>query len=224
MDPKKQAAEKAVQFIEDGMTVGLGTGSTVYWAIHKIAQRVSDGLTIRAVATSESSEQLARQLGIRIVPFSEIDQIDITIDGADEVSPEFDLIKGGGGALLREKIVASNSKQFIVIIDESKQVGKLGHFPLPVEIVPFAANLTINKIRALGCHPQIRIKDGKTYISDNGNLIIDCDFKEILQPERLSIQLNSIPGVVENGLFVQLPNRLVVGYVNGTVKVKDIRV
>jgi ribose 5-phosphate isomerase A len=218
MDPKKLAAEKAVEFIKDGMTIGLGTGSTVYWAIHRIAQRVNEGLTIRAVATSSNSEQLARQLGIPIVPFSDIEQIDLTIDGADEVDPKFDLIKGGGGALLREKIIASNSKQFIVIIDESKQVDQLGHFPLPVEIVPFAAELTINKIRALGCNTQIRTQDGETYISDNGNLIIDCAFGEILQTALLNTKLNSIPGVVDNGLFVQMVSCLVVGYKDGTVK------
>ncbi|NHN33053.1 ribose-5-phosphate isomerase RpiA [Paenibacillus agricola] len=220
MSPKKIAAEKAVECIQTGMTIGLGTGSTVYWAIHKIAQRIHEGLMIRAVATSNGSEQLAQQLGIPIVPFSEIGQIDLTIDGADEVDAHFDLIKGGGGALLREKIIAANSKQFIVIIDESKQVDKLGRFPLPVEVVPFAAELTIRQIRDLGCTPKIRTTDGQTYKSDNGNLIIDCDFGEITQPASLTARLNSIPGVVDNGLFVQMASCLVVGYKDGTVKLE----
>jgi len=219
MNSKKMAADKAVDYIEDGMVVGLGTGSTAYWAIHAIAQKIQQGLSIRAVASSEGSEQLALQLGIPIVPFSDIDGIDITIDGADEVDPRLNLIKGGGGALLREKILAANSRRFIVIVDESKRVELLGRFPLPVEIVPFAPNLTINKLKQLGCKPVLRMAGDKQFVTDNGNLIADCQFNTIAEPAQVHEQLSLIPGVVEHGLFRQMASAVVVGYNDGTVKV-----
>ncbi|UHA73698.1 ribose-5-phosphate isomerase RpiA [Paenibacillus sp. 481] len=217
MNAKQLAAEKAVAYIQDGMVVGLGTGSTAYWAIHKIAERVHAGLHIRAVASSEQSERLALELGIPIVPFSQIDEIDISIDGADEVDTELNLIKGGGGALLREKVLAANSKQFIVIVDESKLVNKLGKFPLPVEIVPFAANLTINKLTELAGEVNVRSVHGREFVTDNGNLIVDCYFQEIANAKQLNQQLNLIPGVVDNGLFVGMVQQVIVGYADGTV-------
>ena len=146
MESKRMAAEKAVEYVRDGMTVGLGTGSTAYWAIRKIGERVKEGLTIKAAATSVSSEKLARELGIPLIPFAEIEAIDLTIDGADEVDGDWNLIKGGGGALLREKIVAAASKTFIVVVDESKPVSRLGAFPLPVELVPFGHEMTLRKL------------------------------------------------------------------------------
>ncbi|MCY9697324.1 ribose-5-phosphate isomerase RpiA [Paenibacillus alginolyticus] len=221
MNPKQLAAEKAVEFIEDGMVVGLGTGSTAYWAIHKIAQRIQEGLRIRAVASSRDSEELANKLGIPMVPFSEIEVIDLTIDGADEVDPHLNLIKGGGGALVREKILASNSKRFFVIVDESKRVEHLGQFPLPVEIVPFAANFTINKLKELGCNTRIRMSNDKEYITDNGNIIVDCNFEKIVEPKELNKQINLIPGVVDNGLFTRLVSSLIIGYNDGKVMVID---
>lgn len=221
MNPKKLAAEKAVEFVVDGMIVGLGTGSTAYWAIHKIAQRVNEGLNIRAVASSRNSEDLANKLGIPLVPFSDIDFIDISIDGADEVDPNVNLTKGGGGALLREKILAANSKRFLVIIDESKQVEHLGRFPLPVEIVPFASNFTISKLKELKCDPSIRMNNDKAFVTDNGNLIADCYFEKILEPEKLHGQINLIPGVVENGLFVNMVSSLIIGYNDGKVEMID---
>jgi len=221
MNPKKLAAEKAVEFVEDGMIVGLGTGSTAYWAIQKIAQKINEGLRIRAVASSRNTEELANKLGIPLVPFSKIDFIDITIDGADEVDHSLNLIKGGGGALLREKILAANSKKFFVIIDESKRVERLGRFPLPVEIVPFASNFTINKLKQLKCEAKIRMVNDTEYVTDNGNLIIDCDFKQILEPAELNKQLNFIPGVVDNGLFTHMVSSVVIGYNDGTVKIID---
>ncbi|MDQ3292603.1 MAG: ribose-5-phosphate isomerase RpiA [Bacteroidota bacterium] len=221
METKKLAAEKAVENIEDGMVVGLGTGSTAYWAIKKIGERVQEGLNIKAVASSKNSEDLAKESGIPIVPFSDIDAIDVTIDGADEVDKNFYLIKGGGGALLREKILASNSKKFIVIVDETKMVDTLGKFPLPVEIVPFASSLTIKKLQQLNCKVQIRQKDNKDFITDNGNLIADCFFGEIPDPEVLNTQLHSIPGVVENGLFKkEMVHHVIVGHNDGRVEVK----
>jgi ribose 5-phosphate isomerase A len=221
MNPKKLAAEKAVEFVEDGMIVGLGTGSTAYWAIQKIAQRINEGLRIQAVASSRNSEYLANKLGIPLVPFSDIDILDITIDGADEVDNNLNLIKGGGGALLREKILAMNSKKFIVIIDESKRVENLGHFPLPVEIVKFASNFTISKLRELKCDLRVRMINDKEYITDNGNLIVDCNFEKILEPIELNKHINLIPGVVDNGLFTQMAISVVVGYNNGITKIID---
>lgn len=221
LNPKKLAAEKAVEFIEDGMVVGLGTGSTAYWAIQKIAQRIQEGLRIRAVASSRDSEELANKLGIPIVPFSEIELIDITIDGADEADTRLNLIKGGGGALVREKILAINSKRFFVIIDESKQVEHLGQFPLPVEIVPFAANLTMNKLKELGCSTRIRMSNDEAYITDNGNIIVDCNFEKIVEPIELNKQINLIPGVVDNGLFTRMVSSLVIGYNDGSTRIID---
>jgi len=154
---KKIAAGKAIGYIRGGMTLGLGTGSTAYWAIQGIGEMVKQGLSVKAVATSEQSEALARELNIPIIPFAEVDQLDITIDGADEVDKELNLIKGGGGALLREKIVAAVTKFYIIIVDESKLVDTLGKFPLPVEIASFAWELTMRKLAALGCTPKMRM-------------------------------------------------------------------
>lgn len=220
MDTKRVAAEKAVEHIEDGMIVGLGTGSTAYWAIKKIGERIKEGLHVEAVASSAKSESLAKELGIPIRSFAGMQRIDVSIDGADEVDPVHHLIKGGGGALLREKILAYNSTKFLVVVDESKLVRTLGAFPLPVEIVPFAASLTIHQVKSLGCEAAIRQVAGETFISDNGNLIIDCRFNEITNPQALNEQLHAIPGVVETGLFLQsMVHSVFVGYTNGTVEV-----
>ena len=221
MNAKKAAADQAVEFIQSGMTVGLGTGSTAYWAIHRIAERMKEeGLRIKAVSSSKQSEELAIQLGIPMIPFSEVKSIDITIDGADEVDPDTNLIKGGGGALLREKIIASNSSRFVVIVDESKLVTTLGQFPLPIEIVPFAAELTIRRLEQLGCRPVIRMADQAMFITDNGNWIIDCHFDVISNPRQLGEQIKTIPGVVEHGLFVKMANTIVVGHADGTTTVR----
>lgn len=217
MEAKRAAAELAVEMLQDGMTVGLGTGSTVYHSIQAIGRKVSDGLSIKAVATSVHSEQLARQLGITIIPFSDIGEIDVTIDGADEVDPDWNLIKGGGGALLREKIVADASKRLIVIVDESKVVRQLGRFPLPVEVVPFGFELTERKLRELGCEPKLRTADSQPYITDNGNYIMDCEFGSIAKPALLAEALHRIPGVVEHGLFIRMAAQVIVGRPDGSV-------
>src|SRR5580693_7344583 len=182
---KKIAAGKAVSYIRSGMTLGLGTGSTAYWAIQGIGEQVKEGLSVRAIATSIQSESLARELGIPIVPFSEIDHLDITIDGADEVDEQLNLIKGGGGALLREKIVASATLFYIIIVDESKLVRHLGKFPLPVEVAPFGWEMTEQKLAKLGCKPVMRSANGKPFLSDNGHYILDCAFGEIVKPALL---------------------------------------
>ena len=221
VDPKRLAAEKAVEWVKDGMILGLGTGSTARWAIQKIGERVKQGLQVRAVASSENSARLATEVNIPMTLFSEINGIDLTIDGADEEKKKKSLIKGGGGALLREKIIASNSKKFIVVIDASKMVPHLGKFPLPVEVVPFAENLTQQKIIALGCEAKWRMDKGKKYITDNGNLILDCSFGKIDDPSKLNQQLHFIPGVVETGLFVNMKPIIVVGHPDGKLDVLE---
>jgi ribose 5-phosphate isomerase A len=219
MNAKQLAAESAVQFVKNGMTVGLGTGSTSAFAIEAIGKRIQQGLTIKATASSLRSEQLAKAAGITVAPFSDLKSIDIYIDGADEVDKDLNLIKGGGGALLREKILAFNSNLFIVIVDEFKLVTHLGKFFLPVEVTPFAAELTTKQLQKLGCNTILRFTEREPYITDNKNFIIDCDFKKIEQVEKLQQLINSIPGVVENGLFLKnIVNKVIVGYQNGTVK------
>ncbi|CAG7657520.1 ribose-5-phosphate isomerase RpiA [Paenibacillus allorhizosphaerae] len=217
MESKRVAAEKAVEYIRDGMVVGLGTGSTTYWAIQKLGQKVKSGLSINAVATSINSENLAKELGIPLISISKIEEIDITIDGADEVDDEWNLIKGGGGALLREKIVASFSNELIIVVDESKKVNRLGKFPLPVELVKFGYEVTQKKISKLGCVTKLRIVDNKPFITDNGNYIVDCDFGNIDHPKDLHTAINMIPGVVDNGLFIKIATKVIVGYQDGSI-------
>jgi ribose 5-phosphate isomerase A len=220
MNAKQLAAEKAVSFLDDGMTIGLGTGSTAYWAIEKIGEKVKkDNWKIKAIATSLRSEEQARSLGIPIVDFSAVHAIDITIDGADEVNEKLQLIKGGGGALLREKIVATNSKQMIVVADESKWVKTLGKFPLPVEVIHFGWERTFEKLQILGCDPKRRMNGTQPYLTDNGNYIIDCAFGEIKDPPALHELVNAITGVVDNGLFIHIATKLVLGFDNGKTRV-----
>jgi ribose 5-phosphate isomerase A len=222
MDAKRIAAEYAADTVENNMLVGLGTGSTAYWAIARLAERVREGLQIQAIATSQTSEEQARQSGIPLMTFAELGnrQLDVTIDGADEANLDFQLIKGGGGALLREKIVAAASKRMIVVVDSSKLVDVLGKFPLPVEIVPFGAEQTIRHLRELGALPKLRLNEHGPFLTDNGNYIVDCAFSEIVNPSRLSDLLNAIPGVVENGLFVGMADAIVAGYPDGRVEYK----
>lgn len=202
------------------MVVGLGSGSTSFFAIQRIGQLVGEGLKIEAVASSTKSEALARQLNIPILPFEKLKTIDIAIDGADEADPDKNLIKGGGGSLLREKIIAYHSKSFYVIVDESKLVKSLGKFPLPVEIIPFAFELTVRQLKQLNCIPAVRQKNGQFFITDNGNLIVDCAFDVIKDPSLLHAQIKSIPGVVETGLFMgSMVTTVIAGYHNGKVEV-----
>jgi len=219
MNAKQAAAEKAVEYIENGMVVGLGTGSTAYWAIQKLGQRVQEGLTIRAIPSSAASADQARGLGIPLVSFAEVEKIDVDIDGADEVDAARNLIKGGGGALLREKILAYNSRSFLVIVDESKFSVQLGRHPLPVEVLPFAHEMAMRNLALLGCEPLLRIRNQQVYVTENGNLVVDCQFETITDPEKLLQSIRSIPGVMDAGLF---PGRMVkkvfIGFENGTVR------
>jgi ribose 5-phosphate isomerase A len=220
MDLKKLAAEKAVEALEQDMIIGLGTGSTAYWAIQKIGERVKEGLRIKAVATSQQSEDLARELGIPMISFADIEGIDVTIDGADEVDKYRNLIKGGGGALLREKIVAYHTKKYLVIIDESKLVTHLGRYPLPVEVLPFAVDLTLKRLKRFSQNVQLRQRDGNNYITDNGNFIADIHLYPIVDPEHMNDALHQIPGVIETGLFLQkLVTNVIVGRSDGEVEI-----
>lgn len=219
MNMKRIAAEHAAGFIQNGMKVGLGTGSTAYYAIVTIGERVRSGLSIEAVATSQASEQLARELGIPLVPIEQARQLDITIDGADELDDRLRLIKGGGGALLREKMTAYNSKRLIIIADESKRVPRLGGFPLPVEVVTFAKEWTVRSLEALGADVKLRLdSQGDLYRTDNGNYIADCSFGVIDAPDELARELQRIPGVVEHGLFISMADMAVIGCSDGSIQ------
>ncbi len=221
MDSKKLAGEKAVEFVKDDMVVGLGTGSTIYWTILKIAERMKEGLRIYGVPTSKDTEQLAIKLGIPLVDLSELTKLDIAIDGADEVDPSLALIKGGGGALLREKMIASISERFIVVADESKFVQTLGTFPLPIEVIPFGWKMTKKQIEKIGpINPILRLKNDAPFITDNENYILDCYMKNIEKPEDLTIRLNMIPGVVENGLFVNMCDTAIIAGNNDNIEIK----
>ena len=216
---KKIAASKAVEYVRDGMTLGLGTGSTAYWAIRGIGEMVKNGLSVRAIATSLQSDELARELNIPLVPFSEIDHIDLTIDGADEVDPAFNLIKGGGGALLREKIVASATRFYIIIVDQSKLVRQLGRFPLPVEVAPFGWELTMRRLKELGCTPHRRLAGDHPFLTDNQHYILDCAFGAIADPAVLHRQISDITGVMEDGFFIGMADIVVAGSPEGDIKV-----
>jgi ribose 5-phosphate isomerase A len=218
MESKKIAGERAADYVSDGMVVGLGTGSTVYWTLSRLGEKIRQGLSIRAVATSIQTEALAKKFGIALIPLSEVETIDLTIDGADEVDPEWNLIKGGGGALLREKIVADASKRLIIVADESKLVHSLGKFPLPVEVVRFGFEWTLRRLSGLGCVAKPRQSGDKPYLTDNGNFIVDCSFESIPRPRDLHRKINDIPGVIDNGLFIDRANLVIVGCLDGTVK------
>lgn len=216
INTRKLAADKAVEYIKTGMTVGLGTGSTAYWAIQEIGNRVSQGLDIRAVATSVQSEKLAIELNIPIVDIGAIERFDVTIDGADEADSRLNLIKGGGGALLREKIIGSVTDFYIIIADEHKLVNHLGLFPLPVEVIKFGWELVFYKLQSLGCTPALRMADHQPYLTDNGHYIVDCSFIQIENAEELHTKINAIPGVVENGLFLHMADIIILGHSNGS--------
>jgi ribose 5-phosphate isomerase A len=216
-EKKLLAAKKAVELVEDGMVVGLGTGSTTKFAVDEIGKLVQKGYHLVGVPTSKETERQASALGIPLTTLDQVKRIDLTIDGADEVDPQFRLIKGLGGALLREKIVAYHSTREIIIIDESKLVEKLGvKTPLPVEIVPFSHQRTKESVEKLGCVAVLR-GGQQPFITDNGNLIYDCKFPGIDDPARLEAALKAIPGVVESGLFLGLTSGVIVGTDKGVI-------
>ena len=203
-DQEKEAAARAsLQFVKDGQVVGLGTGSTAAHFIKLLGEEVKKGLRIRGIPTSVRSKELAESLGIPLTTLDDCQDIAVTVDGADEVDPKLRLIKGGGGALLREKIVASATRQMVVVADATKQVQMLGKFPLPVEVIRFAQALVAKRIAALGADVCLRMgDDGKPYVTDENNHILDCRFGKIQDPEGLARELSGMPGVVEHGLFI----------------------
>lgn len=212
-DQKRAAAIRAVAEVKSGMVLGLGSGTTAEFAIKALAARMAEGLRIVGIPTSEKTASLAKGLGIPLTTFDTHRRIDLTIDGADEVQRRtLDLIKGLGGALLREKIVATVSARMIVVVDESKVVDRLGmHVPLPVEIVAFGWPATIERLAAIGCHPRLRMADGRPFTTDSGNYIADCAMEAIADPAALQAQLANIVGVVESGLFIGLASMVVIG-------------
>ncbi len=218
---KKTAGEYAVKYVKSGMVVGLGTGSTVSFTIKKLGAMVAEGLDIVGIPTSRESESLASSLGIVLSTLKDHPEVDITIDGADEVDPNLDLIKGMGGALLREKVVATVSRTEVIVVDESKLVNALGtKSPLPVEVVAFGWQAAKRKVEELGCTAALREKGGKPYVTDNGNLILDCRFESISEPRELERELNNIAGVVENGLFVGIADTVIVAGEKGIRELK----
>ncbi len=221
---KFNAAQAALEYVKDGMIVGLGTGSTSAHFVRLLGERVRQGLHVKGVPTSEATRNLAEQAGVPLLDVSQVTSIDIDVDGADEIDPSFRLIKGGGGALLREKIVAAASKQMIVIADETKWVDTLGAFPLPVEVTRFGFALTAQRIRealreteCAGHEVVLRVsgKANEPVITDGGNYIVDAHAVRIVDAETLAARLQSIPGVVEHGLFIGLANTAILGKAKG---------
>ncbi|MGK2740137.1 ribose-5-phosphate isomerase RpiA [Tepidicaulis sp. LMO-SS28] len=220
---KRAAAERALDFVEDGMRLGLGTGSTAEYFVRLLGEKVSKGLKVVGIPTSERTAALAEELGIPLTNLDETPELDLTVDGADELDAQLRLIKGGGGALLREKIVATASKNMIVIADQSKMVETLGKFPLPVEVVPFGSRVTSMKIaevaREYGCTGEIEPRDDDydvPFLTDSENFIYDCNFGSIPDPDGLNRALNLIPGVVDNGLFIGIATMAIIGTEAGT--------
>jgi ribose 5-phosphate isomerase A len=214
---KHAAAAKAVELVENGMVLGLGTGTTAAFVVKELAVRVAKGLKVVAIPTSENTATMARALGITLSTFAEHRRIDLAIDGADEVHrTSLDLIKGRGGALLREKIVACASERFIVVVDEEKLVDRLGlHAPVPVEVVRFGWQATEGALKRLGALPELRHIDGEPFVTDGGNYILDCRFVSIDDPAETERQINRPVGVVDNGLFVGRTSQVIVAYDTG---------
>jgi ribose 5-phosphate isomerase A len=212
LDAKQRAGFRAAEFVEDGMRVGLGTGTTAYWLVERLAERVRGGLRVRCVPTSRRTEEQARGLGLELLTLGEAGGLDLAIDGADEIGPGLALVKGGGGALLREKLVAAAARRFVVIADKSKRVEVLGRFPLPVEVVPFGWELTARRVSDVTRVEPVLRRDagGEPFVTDNGNYILDCHCGAIQDPARSGRELKSLTGVVESGLFVGLAHLAVV--------------
>ncbi|MDW4499845.1 ribose-5-phosphate isomerase RpiA [Sulfitobacter sp. D35] len=226
---KYAAARKASEMIEDGMRVGLGTGSTAAWLVKCLGERVRGGMRIRGVPTSSRTADLAREVGIDVVTLDEARWLDVTVDGADEFDADLNLIKGGGGALLQEKIVATASDRMVVIADAGKAVETLGAFPLPIEVIPFGWQVTralveetLVSMDVLGRETALRMDGDAPYRTDEGNHILDLHLKRIGNPRQLALVLNQMPGVVENGLFIDICDTVVIGHGDGRVEVRDI--
>lgn len=221
MNLKEVVGKEAVKYVEDGMIVGLGTGSTVFYFVHALADKVKEGLNIQMVSTSIQTVELAKSLGLNIKELEEIDHIDLAVDGVDEIDKNFNAIKGGGAALFREKIVADIAKEVIWIYDESKDVEKLGKFNLPVEILPFGYTHTVRKLTEAGLNPVIRKKDGEILITDNHNYIADLHLGYGFDIEEVKEKLANIVGVVEHGLFLNMCKLCIKGTPEGAVIINN---
>jgi ribose 5-phosphate isomerase A len=220
-EAKALVGRRAAEMVEDGMAVGLGTGTTSVKFIQALGERVKAGLKIRCVASSDASGALGRSLGMDVVLLAELPELDVYIDGADEVGPGLALIKGGGGALLREKIVASSAKKFIVVADSTKVVKVLGAFPLPVEVIKMALPLVEKKLVELGLSPvQRRHKDGSVYLTDENNYILDCGCGEIVDPAKTAAEIRNVVGVVEHGLFLGMASLALIAGDGGVTELR----
>jgi ribose 5-phosphate isomerase A len=218
---KQAAALKALEWVEDGMVLGLGSGTTSHHFIRGLIKKFQQGLTIQAIASSEESETLAQSGGIPLLDMTQVSSLDLTVDGADEIDPQKRMIKGAGGALVREKILASMSREMVVIVDSSKLVDTLGQAPLPIEVIPFGVSATIGRLEKLSLQGTLR-GGSAPFLTDNGNYIYDARLPPHLEnPESLHLQLVQIPGVVDTGFFFGLAGRVVIGQEDGTVMVKD---
>lgn len=211
MNSKKVAGEKAIEYVKDDMVLGLGTGSTVYYSILKLSERIKDGLRVKAVSTSSSTTKLANELGIPLIPLNAAEHIDLTIDGADEIDSSLNGIKGGGGALLYEKLVAAASRRVIWVADSSKKVDILGRFPLPIEVIPFSYSHLLQQLNQLNMKPSLRYTNGSIFVTDEGNYIIDLHLNVIENPHELHNTLKLMPGVVETGLFIGMADTVIIG-------------
>jgi len=218
-EAKSLVGQRAAELVEDGMAVGLGTGSTATAFIQALGARVQQGLQFRCVASSDASHDLAASLGMHVTTLAELPQLDLYIDGADEVDPQLNLIKGGGGAMLREKIVASSARRFICVVDSTKMVQTLGKFPLPLEVIQMALPLVTGKLNELGLNPRQRFhKDGSVYLTDEGNFVVDCHCGSIPDPAKTAEAVRHIVGIVEHGLFLGMTDLVLEAGENGVIE------
>jgi ribose 5-phosphate isomerase A len=221
LDREKQlAAKEAVKYVKNGMTVGLGTGSTAAHMVKELGKLIKNGLEITGVPSSENTKKLATELRIPLTTLDKTNGIDIYIDGADEFDPYMQLIKGGGGALLREKILTYNSDLVIIIADSQKEVKRLGDFKLPVETIPFATKKIAQLLQEMGLLPKLRVRDGKNFVTDEGNFILDLNIKHIANIHLLESKLKQIPGIVETGLFLDMADIIIIGKGETTITIK----
>lgn len=218
---KQLIAQQAAQLVQNNMTVGIGSGSTIFWLIKELGERVKKGLFFRAIPTSKKTAALAADQNIPLAALNDVTTIDITIDGADEIDPNLQLIKGGGGALLQEKMVAAASRELFILADETKLVQRLGKFPLPLEVIPFGWKQVQRKIKeTYDIKAALRVQGDQPFVSDHGHYILDCSFQQIEHPDILSYDLNAIPGVVDNGLFVNMADLALIGFPDGRTETK----
>lgn len=221
MDKKKIAGIKATEYIENNMILGLGTGSTAIYMIEKVGELIKQGLNIKAVATSQSTTNLANEFKIPLVSIDHVEKIDLTIDGVDEIDDQFNAIKGGGGALFREKTVANISDKVIWIMDSSKKVDFLGTFPLPIEILPYGYSHILKKLKLFSLNPVLRMKDGVPFVTDNHNYIVDLHIGKSFDINYISKELKSVTGVLETGLFINVCDRIIIGTSNGVKVIEN---